>query len=247
MAGSAGLTPQHGAAPDERRSALVTGSARGIGLAIAEALAASGHRVTGLDILDQEVGPCAAVVKADLADPAVPQAVIHERGPFDVLVCNAALFIHQPLPEVTLADFDRQVAINFRGTFLLCQAAAPVMAERGWGRIVNISSIGARTGGVSQSAVYNATKAAIISLTKNFARNYGPNGITANAVAPGAVDSFMTQHIIPQYREQYTAEIPVGRFAQPSEIAAVVDFLASERAAFINGAVIDVNGGWLMP
>jgi 3-oxoacyl-[acyl-carrier protein] reductase len=121
------------------------------------------------------------------------------------------------------------------------------MAGRGWGRIVNISSIGARTGGVSQSAVYNATKAAIISLTKNFARNYGPDGITANAVAPGAVESFMTQHIIPEYRDTYIAQIPARRYSEPSEIASVVDFLASDKAAYINGAVIDVNGGGLMP
>jgi 3-oxoacyl-[acyl-carrier protein] reductase len=231
----------------DARRALVTGSARGIGLAIAEALAASGHRVVGLDILDQDPGPCERTLQADLADPTVPGRVIAEDGPFDVLVNNAALFIHQPLHEVTLEDFERQVAINFRATFLLCQAAAPVMAHRGWGRIVNISSIGARTGGVSQSAVYNATKAAIISLTKNFARNYGPDGVTANAVAPGAVESFMTQHIIPEYREQYIAQIPARRYSEPSEIGSVVEFLASDKAAYINGAVIDVNGGWLMP
>ncbi|CAN5508034.1 SDR family oxidoreductase [soil metagenome] len=231
----------------EPRLALVTGSARGIGLAIAAALAAAGHRVVGVDILDQADGPCERVVQADLADPAVPGQVLRDHGPFDVLVNNAALFIHQPLPEVTLDDFDRQVAINMRATFLLCQAAAPLMAERGWGRIVNISSIGARTGGVSQSAVYNATKAAIISLTKNFARNYGAQGVTANAVAPGAVDSYMTRHIIPEYREQYVAQIPAGRFSQPAEIASVVDFLASDGAGYVNGAVIDVNGGWLMP
>jgi 3-oxoacyl-[acyl-carrier protein] reductase len=230
------------------RLALVTGSARGIGLAIAEALAASGHRVVGLDILEQaSAGPCERVLQADLADPAVPAAVVAEHGPFDVLVNNAALFLHQPIAEVRLEDFDRQVAVNMRAPFLLCQAAAPAMAERGWGRIVNVSSIGARTGGVSQSAVYNATKAALISLTKNFARNFGRYGITANAVAPGAVDTYMTQHIIPQYRERYVAEIPLGRFSQPPEIAAVVDFLASDRASYVNGAVIDVNGGWLMP
>jgi 3-oxoacyl-[acyl-carrier protein] reductase len=229
------------------RVALVTGSARGIGRAIVEALAASGHRVIGLDILEQEQGPCERVVQADLADPTVPGRVVAEDGPFDVLVNNAALFIHQPLGEVTLEDFERQVAINFRATFLFCQAAAPVMAHRGWGRIVNISSIGARTGGVSQSAVYNATKAAIISLTKNFARNFGADGITANAVAPGAVESFMTQHIIAEYREQYIAQIPARRYSDPSEIASVVDFLASDKAAYVNGAVIDVNGGWLMP
>ena len=238
------MTDQGAAAP---RVALVTGSARGIGRAIAEALAASGHRVVGLDILEQEEGPCERVLRADLADPTVPGRVIAEDGPFDVLVNNAALFIHQPLPEVTLEDFERQVAINFRATFLLCQAAAPVMAHRGWGRIVNISSIGARTGGVSQSAVYAATKAAIISLTKNFARNFGADGITANAVAPGAVDSFMTQHIIPEYRERYLAQIPARRYSEPSEIASVVDFLASDKASYVNGAVIDVNGGWLMP
>jgi NAD(P)-dependent dehydrogenase (short-subunit alcohol dehydrogenase family) len=219
----------------------------GIGRAIAEALAASEHEVVGLDVLEQDAGPCASIIQADLADPAVPAGVVDAHGPFDVLVCNAALFIHQPLQEVTLDDFDRQVAINFRSTFLLCQAAVPLMAERGWGRVVNLSSIGARTGGVSQSAVYNATKAAIISLTKNFARNYGGRGVTANAVAPGAVDTFMTSHIIPEYKDAYLAQIPAGRYSQPEEIASVVDFLASDAAGYVNGAVIDVNGGWLMP
>jgi 3-oxoacyl-[acyl-carrier protein] reductase len=230
------------------RNALVTGAARGIGLAIAEALAMSGHRVVGLDILEQASdGPCERTVQADLADPAVPTAVVEEHGPFDVLVNNAALFLHQPLPDVRLEDFDRQVAVNLRAPFLLCQAVAPLMAERGWGRIVSIASIGARTGGVSRSAVYNATKAGLISLAKNFGRNYGPFGVTANAVAPGAVDTFMTQEILPEYRERYTAEIPLARFSQPSEIAAVVDFLVSDGASYVNGAVIDVNGGWLMP
>jgi len=231
----------------EQRVALVTGSARGIGRAIAQALTDSGHRVVGLDILEQDDGPCERTVLADLADPAVPAALVADHGPFDVLVCNAALFIHQPLSEVSVEDFDRQVAINFRSTFLLCQAVAPSMAESGWGRIINISSVGARTGGVSQSAVYNATKAAIISLTKNFARNYGASGVTANSVAPGAVDTFMTEHIIPEYKDAYLAQIPLGRYSQPPEIASVVDFLASDGAVFINGAVIDVNGGWLMP
>lgn len=229
------------------RTALVTGSARGIGLAIAEALAASGHRVTGLDILPQAAGPCATTVEADLIDPAVPAQVIAEHGPFDILVCNAALLIIQPIPEVGLADFDRQVAINLRSTFLFCQAVAPLMAERGWGRIITMSSVGARTGGVSQSLVYNATKAGVISLTKNLARNYGAAGVRANSVAPGAVDTFMTGHIDSAEKAAIIEQIPAARFSQPAEIAAVVDFLASDGASYVNGAVIDVNGGWVMP
>lgn len=228
------------------RRALVTGSSRGIGRAIVVALADSGHEVVGVDILDQSSEHLATAVQADLADPAVPARLVADHGPFDVLVNNAALFIHKPLPEFSLEDFDRTIAVNLRATFLLSQAAGPVMAERGWGRIVNVSSVGARTGGISQSAVYNATKAAIISLTKNFARNYGPAGVTANAIAPGAVETFMTSHIIPEYRERYLAQIPVGRYGEPAEIADLVDFLVSDRAAYINGATVDINGGWVM-
>jgi 3-oxoacyl-[acyl-carrier protein] reductase len=234
-------------AVSESRSALVTGSARGIGLAIAASLADAGHRVTGLDILEQQLGPCDKIVRADLEDPDVPGEVIRAHGPFDVLVNNAALFLHQPIEEVSVEDFDRQIAVNLRATFLFCQAAAPLMGERGWGRLVNVSSVGARTGGISQSAVYNATKAGIISLTKNVARNYGPAGVTANAVAPGAVDSFMTEHIDPDDKARFESEIPLRRFSAPSEIASVVAFLASDSASYINGAVVDVNGGWVMP
>lgn len=229
------------------RRALVTGSARGIGLAIAADLASSGHRVTGVDILPQRPGPCEEVLEADLADAAVPARIVDALGPFDVLVNNAGLFIHQPIESVSVEDFDRQIAVNLRATFLLCQSAAPQMQAAGWGRIVNISSVGARTGGISQSAVYNATKAGIISLTKNLARVYGPAGVTANAVAPGAVDSFMTEHITSAQRGEYEAQIPLRRFSSPAEIASVVTFLASDKASYVNGAVLDVNGGWVMP
>ena len=118
--------------------------------------------------------------------------------------------------------------------------------ERGWGRIINISSVGARTGGLSDSAVYNATKAALISLAKNFARNYGPCGVTANAVAPGFVESFMTSHVPDDLKALYVSQIPVGRSSQPEEVADVVAFLAGDGASFITGATIDVNGGWVM-
>ena len=234
------------------RIALVTGSARGMGRAMCEVLAAQGHTVIGLDRLDQEVGPLARVVTADLGDPAVPQQVVDEilarEGRIDVLVHNAAVYEwRHPLPEVTLADWDLMSSVNLRAVFFLSQAAAEAMRPNGRGRIIGISSVGARTGGVSNSAIYNAMKAGIISLMKNFARNYGRYGVTANAVAPGAVRGFMTEHLSQAELDAVTAAVPLGRFAEPIEVARVVGFLASDASSYINGATIDVNGGWVMP
>ena len=235
----------------ERRVALVTGSARGMGRAMCEVLAASGHRVVGLDRLDQERGPLERTIAADLLDPAVPAQVVTDivnvEGRLDVLVHNAAVYVPtHPLSEVTLEDYDLQTGVNLRAVFFLSQAAAEAMRPNGFGRIIGISSVGARTGGVSNSAIYNAAKAGVISLMKNFARNYGKYGITANAVAPGAVDGFMTDHMTAQERADLVAILPLGRFAAPAEIARVVGFLASDDASYINGATIDVNGGWVM-
>lgn len=235
----------------EPRVALVTGSARGMGRAMCDVLAESGHRVVGLDRLDQTQGNLARTVAADLLDPAVPGQIVADvlatEGRLDVLVHNAAVYVHDhPLRDVTLEDYDLQTSVNLRAVFFLSQAAAEAMRPNGWGRIIGISSVGARTGGVSNSAVYNAAKAGVISLMKNFARNYGPHGITANAIAPGAVEGFMTDHLTPEEREHFIALVPLGRFAAPIEIARVVGFLASDAASYINGATIDVNGGWIM-
>jgi len=222
-----------------------------MGRAMGEVLAASGHLVVGLDRLDQDRGPLERVVTADLTDPAVPAQVVADivatEGRLDVLVHNAAVLVHQhPIPEVTLDDYDVQTSVNLRAVFFLSQAAAEAMRPNGWGRIIAISSVGARTGGLSNSAIYAATKSGVISLMKNFARNYGRHGITANAIAPGAIEGFMTEHLTPAEREAFTANVPLGRFADPIEVAHVVDFLASDRASFVNGATIDVNGGWVM-
>jgi 3-oxoacyl-[acyl-carrier protein] reductase len=237
---------------NEGRVALVTGSARGMGRAMAEVLAASGHRVVGLDLLEQERGPLERTIAADLLDRATPRRVVDDvlatESRLDILVHNAAIFVpDHPLPDVTLEDYDRQTGVNLRAVFFLSQAAAEAMKPNGWGRIIGISSVGGRTGGYSNSAVYSAAKAGVISLMKNFARNYGPYGITANAVAPGAVEGYMTAHLSPDERAAVIAGVPLGRFAEPIEIATVVAFLASDGASFVNGATIDVNGGWVMP
>jgi NAD(P)-dependent dehydrogenase (short-subunit alcohol dehydrogenase family) len=235
----------------EPRVALVTGSARGMGRAMCEVLAASGHRVIGLDRIEQEQGPLERTVAADLTDPAAPGRIVSDilatEGRLDVVVHNAAVFVPtHPLPEVTIEDYDLQTSVNLRAVFFLSQAAAEAMRLNGWGRIIGISSVGARTGGVSNSAIYNATKAGVISLMKNFARNYGRHGITANTVAPGAVEGYMTAHLTQEERDAVIGNLPLGRFAEPIEVARVVGFLASDDASYINGATIDVNGGWVM-
>lgn len=236
----------------DARVALVTGSARGMGRAMAEVLAAAGHRVVGLDRIEQDRGSLERVLAVDLLDPEAPRRIVDDvlatEGRLDIVVHNAAVFVpDHPLAEVTMADYDLQTGVNLRAVFFLSQAAAEAMRPNGWGRIIGISSVGARTGGVSNSAVYNAAKAGVISLMKNFARNYGRYGITANAVAPGAVKGFMTDHLVGEERDRVVAQVPLGRFAEPIEIARVVAFIASDDASYINGATIDVNGGWVMP
>jgi 3-oxoacyl-[acyl-carrier protein] reductase len=222
-----------------------------MGRAMCEVLAAAGHRVVGLDRIDQDRGPLERSVSADLTDATAPARIVADilatEGRLDVLVHNAAVYIpSHPLPEVTMEDYDLQTSVNLRAVFFLSQAAAEAMKPNGWGRIIGISSVGARTGGVSNSAIYNAAKAGVISLMKNFARNYGPYGITSNAVAPGAVEGFMTAHLSQEERAAVIRTLPLGRFAEPIEVARVVGFLASDDASYINGATIDVNGGWVM-
>jgi NAD(P)-dependent dehydrogenase (short-subunit alcohol dehydrogenase family) len=231
------------------RIALVTGSAQGIGRAIAETLAASGHRVVGVDRLEQEPGPMARVIRADLSDPDAIAGLIEQLGPVDVLVNNAAVLFERPIEAMSIDEFDLTMAVNLRAPFLLSRGLGAGMCERRWGRIINISSVGARTGAMAQAAAYAASKAGLIALSKNFARNYGPFGVNVNAIAPAAIETPMAAGLAgnsPGLRERLILEIPLRRFAAPGEIASVVDFLASDGASFVTGATIDVNGGWVM-
>lgn len=229
----------------DARIAVVTGSARGIGRAIAEELAKTGHAVVGVDILEHGGPPFAATHKADLADTNVCKQLIGRIGRVDVLVNCAALLIRRSIPDYTVEDFDRMNAINLRAPFLLSQAVVAGMGSRRWGRIINIASVGGRTGGMQQSAIYAATKGGLIALTKGFARDCGAAGINVNAIAPGGIESPMAAGSS-EDRERFMSQIPLHRYAAPSEVGTVVAFLASDGASFINGATIHVDGGWVM-
>jgi len=232
-----------------RRTALVTGAAQGIGRACVDALQASGLRVIGVDIKDQDQRGLDAVIRADLSDADVCHEVIEAAGAVDVLVNNAAVLVEKPIDVFSVPEFDHTVAVNLRAPFLLAQGLVRSMAEREWGRLINVASIGARTGGISDSAVYAATKAGLVSLTRSFARHYGGAGITANAVAPGAIATPMAVDQFdrsPELHDRVVSQIPVGRLGTGAEVADVVNFLAGDAAAFVNGVTIDVNGGWVM-
>ena len=148
-----------------------------------------------------------------------------------------------PFLELSPAVFDETIAVNLRAPVFLSQAVLPHMVQSRWGRIVNVASIAARTGGLPESTAYGASKAALVGLTKNLAQQFSPHGVTVNAIAPGPVDTHMGAIAM---SDQLIAQVPVGRAASPEEIADVIAFLVSDSASYITGVTLDVNGGWVM-
>ena len=237
---------------------FVTGASRGIGRAIALVFARAGSRVAlasrsaeRLAVVAREVeaaGAEALVVPTDVAveaevDAAV-QRVVNAWGRVDVLVNNAGLIDFGPLHEIAPAAWDRVIGANLTGAYLCSRAVAPHMQRQKGGRIVNITSVSAQTGGVSGGVHYTASKGGLAAMTKTLARDLAPHGIAVNAISPGQIDAD-PELLTPEQREKVTAMIPLGRLGEPEEIAYAAVFLASPLANYITGTTLDVNGGIL--
>lgn len=247
-------------ASTDARVALVTGGSRGIGRAIACALAAAGARVAlTYRRREDEARAVAAEIRATGGEAIALPLAVEEResvrravaeargrlGPIAILVNNAAVAQEKPFASISDADWDMVLGVNLRGAFACAQETIDDMVARRWGRIVNVASIGGQWGGQNQ-VHYAAAKAGLIGLTRSLARLYSGDGVTANAVAPGLVETEMTaRELASETGRAKVAAIPVGRVATPEEIANVVVFLASEGAGYLTGQTLGVNGGML--
>jgi 3-oxoacyl-[acyl-carrier protein] reductase len=227
--------------------AFVTGGAQGIGAAVARRFAAEGMDVTVGDLEEKRVAAESEDLRfapLDVTDEGSVRRAIGDAGEVDVLVnCAGVTIAGHPVDEVSLADWQLQIDVNLTGTFLTTRAVVPSMRRRRRGRIVNLASALA-TRGLSGSSAYAASKAGVVGFTRAAAAELAPYDVTVNAVAPGYVDTPMTAGFPPGLREQRLAEIGVGRFAAPEEIASVVSFLASDEASYVTGALIEAGGGF---
>jgi 3-oxoacyl-[acyl-carrier protein] reductase len=237
--------------------AVVTGGSRGIGRACAEALAGSGwtvavgYRTSDTDAKEtldaiQAAGGAGGIVKLDILDEASVTEAFREvgetLGPVTGLVNNAGYSRDGLMLKYSMEEFDRTMNTNVRGTYLCSQAALRTMLRARWGRIVNMSSAVALHGNPGQTA-YAASKSALIGITRSLAREVGGKGVTVNAICPGLLDTEMTSHLTEQARAYYVDQTPLRRAAHLEEVAAVVRFLMSDDASYVNGVTIPVDGG----
>lgn len=238
----------------------MTGAGRGIGAAVTERFAAEGARVALWDV-DRDAaglvagrldptGTRAIAVPADITgEAAVGRAVaetLERFGRLDVLVNNAGISRHRPIQDLTVEMFDEVMRVNVTGTFICCRAVVPVMTRQGRGKIVNISSLAARTGRPGVAVNYAAAKAAVIGLTQTLAREVGPAGIYVNAIAPGPILTDQTRQYAPEVFATWNAGRAVQRDGTPEDVADAAVYLASGRSDWVTGITLDVNGGILI-
>jgi 2-hydroxycyclohexanecarboxyl-CoA dehydrogenase len=228
------------------KTALVTGGASGIGKAIAARLAADGHHVATIDL---QASATDFAFTADVTDRAQVDAALDkirtQLGPISILVNAAGLDGFSRFTDISFDDWQRVINVNLHGVFHCCQAVIPEMADAGWGRIVNISSSSTHSG-VARMTHYVAAKSAVNGLTKSLALEYGPSGITVNAIPPGFIDTPMLRAAEERGDtnfERALATTPVRRAGRPEDIAAACAFLVSEEAGYITGQILGVNGG----
>lgn len=240
------------------KTAIVTGASRGIGKAIARKLAQMGANLvlTGTSsAVDetlkefQDAGYSAISVKGDVKNPEDVEIIFAKTmesfGRLDILVNNAGITKDTLLIKMSEADWDDVLDTNLKGAFLCTKAAAKIMMKQRSGKIINITSVAGITGNPGQTN-YSSSKAGMIGLTKSTAKELAPRGITCNAIAPGAIETRMTEILPEKTKEGYISKIPLGRFGTPEDVANATAFLSSEDANYITGQVICVDGGLVM-
>ncbi len=242
----------------ENKVAVVTGAARGIGRAIAERFAEEGATAVVVDVKNageaaREIagrGRKAAGYDLDITDyQAVLSMMADVAGKFgriDILVNNAGIIDRGTILDVTFERWLKVINVNVNGTFICCKAAVPYMVKQSAGKIVNVTSIAGKMGDLTASPVYGTSKGAVNTLTKSLARQLADHHINVNAVAPHAIETDMSAEWSEEKRRQIVDSIPLKRLGRPEEVAEAVLFLASEKAAFITGEIMDINGGYLM-